>query len=148
MSWIRLMIIVFWTSKPHFVYLVHSRAGLQSNTVLKITSKCWRLDPVCLWHNASDLDKKNMSIHQHVIKSSYNHKHYNSYYSVHQFIYFLRTITVKPHSSICSLSPWAWPQAIFIGNKRKMKPKNWVNQIPFRAIILGKLTWILIHSVS
>ena len=29
MSWIRL-VIIFWTSQPHFVYLVHSRAGLQS----------------------------------------------------------------------------------------------------------------------
>ena len=25
---------------------------------------------------------------------------------------------------------------------------NWVNQVPFRVIIWGKLTWTLIHSVS
>ena len=29
MSWIRL-VIVFWTSQTHFIYLVHSIAGLQS----------------------------------------------------------------------------------------------------------------------
>ena len=29
MSWIRL-VFFFWTSQPHFIYLVHSRAGLQS----------------------------------------------------------------------------------------------------------------------
>ena len=29
MSWIRL-VILFWTSQPHFIYLVHSKAGLQS----------------------------------------------------------------------------------------------------------------------
>ena len=37
------------------------------------------LDPVCLWHGASDLDKKNtyMSLHKQQVKptnkSSYNH---------------------------------------------------------------------------
>ena len=55
MSWIRL-VIIFWTSQPHFIYLVHSRAGLQSklcspySTEDNLYSKHWRLDPVCLWH--------------------------------------------------------------------------------------------------
>ena len=55
MSWIR-YVIVFWTSQPHFIYLVHSRAGLQSklcspySTEDNLYSKHWRPDPVCLWH--------------------------------------------------------------------------------------------------
>ena len=53
MSWIRL-VIVFWTSQPHFIYLVHSRAGLQSKLGNHYSTednlKIWRLDPVCLWH--------------------------------------------------------------------------------------------------
>ena len=55
MCWIR-YVIVFWTSQPHFIYVVHSRAGLQSklcspySTEDNLYSKHWRLHPVCLWH--------------------------------------------------------------------------------------------------
>ena len=59
-SWIR-YVIVFWTSQPHFIYLVHSRAELQSklcspySTEDNLYSKHWRLDPVCLWHMAASV---------------------------------------------------------------------------------------------
>ena len=63
MSWIR-YVIVFWTSQPHFIYLVHSRAGLQSklcspySTEDNLYSKYWRPDPVCLWHMHQTWKKK------------------------------------------------------------------------------------------
>ena len=63
MSWIR-YVIVFWTSQPHFIYLVHSRAGLQSklcnpySTEDNLYSKHWRPDPVCLWHMHQTWKKK------------------------------------------------------------------------------------------
>ena len=56
MSWIRYVIVFLTLSQPHFIYLVHLRAGLQSkicspySTEDNFYSKHWRLHPVYLWH--------------------------------------------------------------------------------------------------
>ena len=67
MSWIRL-VIVFWTSQPHFIYLVHSRAGLQSKLGnhystednLEILNLDYLIHFVCgIQHDLEDLEEKN-----------------------------------------------------------------------------------------
>ena len=60
MSWIRL-VIVFWTSQPQFIYLVHSRAGLQSKLCTEDNLEILMLKT---WSNlfvayASNLEEKN-----------------------------------------------------------------------------------------
>ena len=60
MSWIRLA-IVFWTSQPQFIYLVHSRAGLQSKLCTEDNLEILMLKT---WSNpfvayASNLEEKN-----------------------------------------------------------------------------------------
>ena len=67
MSWIRL-VIVFWTSQSHFIYLVHSRAGLQSKLGnhystednLEILNLEDLIQSVCgIQHDLEDLEEKN-----------------------------------------------------------------------------------------
>ena len=63
MSWIRL-VIVFWTSQSHFIYLVHSRAGLQSKLCTEDNLKILNLEDliqsICgIQHDLEDLEEKN-----------------------------------------------------------------------------------------